>query len=81
MIQSVYFERMPVDTDAAVIENRRLSSDYNVLSFDAPDLAATVRPGQFVTVPADTLHRTRPAGARSVNLTFERRGAETVFEE
>jgi dihydroorotate dehydrogenase electron transfer subunit len=50
MIQSVYFERMPVDTDAAVIENRRLSSDYNVLSFDAPDLAATVRPGQFVMV-------------------------------
>ena len=50
MIQSVYFERMPVDVDAAVIENRRLSPDYNVLSFDAPDLAATVRPGQFVMV-------------------------------
>jgi hypothetical protein len=27
------------------------------------------------------LHRTRPAGSRSVNLTFERTGAETVFEE
>ena len=50
MIQSVYFERMPVDVDAAVIENRRLSPDYNVLSFDAPGLAATVRPGQFVMV-------------------------------
>lgn len=50
MIQSVYFERMPVDIDAAVIENRRLSPDYNVLSFDAPDLAASVRPGQFVMV-------------------------------
>jgi hypothetical protein len=34
-----------------------------------------------VTVPAGTLHRTRPAGERSVNLTFERRGAETVFDE
>jgi dihydroorotate dehydrogenase electron transfer subunit len=50
MTQSVYFERMPVDIDAAVIDNRRLSPDYNVLSFDAPDLAASVRPGQFVMV-------------------------------
>lgn len=50
MRQSVYFERMPVDIDAAVIENRRLSPDYNVLAFDAPDLAASVRPGQFVMV-------------------------------
>lgn len=40
-----------------------------------------VGPGQFVTVPAGTLHRTRPAGDRSVNLTFERIGATTVFEE
>jgi len=41
----------------------------------------TVHPGEFFTVPAGTLHRTRPAGARSVNLTFERTGAETIFEE
>ena len=40
-----------------------------------------VRPGEFVTVPAGTRHRTRPAGDRSVNLTFERAGAATVFEE
>lgn len=40
-----------------------------------------VRPGEFVTVPADTLHRTRPAGERSVNLTFERANAATVFED
>ena len=40
-----------------------------------------VRPGQFVTVPAGVLHRTRPAGERSVNLTFERRNAVTVFDE
>ena len=52
MCQSVYFERMPVDIDAAVIANRRLSPDYNILSFDAPGLAASVRPGQFVMVKA-----------------------------
>lgn len=40
-----------------------------------------VGPGQFVTVPAGTRHRTRPAGDRSVNLTFERIGAATIFDE
>ena len=45
------------------------------------DREVIVGPGQFVTVPAGTLHRTRPAGARSVNLTFERIGASTVFED
>jgi mannose-6-phosphate isomerase-like protein (cupin superfamily) len=45
------------------------------------DSEVVVKPGQLVTVPAGTLHRTRPAGERSVNLTFERAGAETVFED
>lgn len=39
-----------------------------------------LKPGQFLTVPRGTLHRTRPAGVRSVNLTFEKLGAETLFE-
>ena len=50
-----------------------------VIEFE--DRQVIVRPGQFVTVPAGALHRTRPAGERSVNLTFERRNAETIFEE
>jgi dihydroorotate dehydrogenase electron transfer subunit len=41
---------MPVDIDAAVIANRRLSADYNVLAFDAPEIAAAARPGQFVMI-------------------------------
>ena len=51
------------------------------LVIEFPDRELVVRPGQFVTVPAGTLHRTRPAGSRSVNLTFERAGAETIFED
>lgn len=51
------------------------------LVIEFADREVVVRPGQFVTVPAGTLHRTRPAGERSVNLTFERVGAKTVFEE
>ncbi|HET7694894.1 MAG TPA: dihydroorotate dehydrogenase electron transfer subunit [Vicinamibacterales bacterium] len=41
---------MPVDIDAAVIANRRLSADYNVLALAAPQIAAAARPGQFVMI-------------------------------
>jgi dihydroorotate dehydrogenase electron transfer subunit len=41
---------MPVDIDAAVIANRRLSADYNVLALSAPEIAAAARPGQFVMI-------------------------------
>jgi dihydroorotate dehydrogenase electron transfer subunit len=41
---------MPVDTDAEVIGNRRLSADYNVVSLAAPEIAAATEPGQFVMV-------------------------------
>jgi mannose-6-phosphate isomerase-like protein (cupin superfamily) len=39
----------------------------------------TVRlePGQLITVPAGQAHRTRPEGARSVNITIEREGTKT----
>ncbi len=39
-----------------------------------------LKPGELLTVPRGVLHRTRPAGERSVNLTFEKLGAETVFD-
>jgi mannose-6-phosphate isomerase-like protein (cupin superfamily) len=45
------------------------------------DREVVVHPGEMITVPAGTLHRTRPAGERSVNLTFERSAAEAVFED
>ena len=45
---------MPVDIDAAVIENRRLSADYNVLSLAAPQIAERARPGQFVMIRTST---------------------------
>jgi len=67
--------------------HRHPDSDETFLGVDGqlvvefPDREVVVNPGQFVTVPAGTLHRTRPAGERSVNLTFERAGAITVFEE
>ena len=41
---------MPVDLDAAVVTNTRLSSDYNVIAFAAPAIASLAAPGQFVMV-------------------------------
>jgi mannose-6-phosphate isomerase-like protein (cupin superfamily) len=35
--------------------------------------------GDLFTVPKGIVHRTRPIGARSVNLTFERGDAGTVY--
>jgi mannose-6-phosphate isomerase-like protein (cupin superfamily) len=47
-----------------------------VIDFD--DGSVELRLGQLLTVPAGMRHRTRPAGARSVNLTVEKAGANTV---
>ena len=41
---------MPVDVEARVIANTRLSPDYNVIALAAPEIAATTSPGQFVMV-------------------------------
>ena len=41
---------MPVDLDAAVVTNTRLSSDYNVIAFAAPAIGSLATPGQFVMV-------------------------------
>ena len=41
---------MPLDVEAKVIRNTRLSDDYNVIALAAPEIAALARPGQFVMV-------------------------------
>lgn len=48
------------------------------LIIDFEDGSVELHPGQLLTIPAGTRHRTRPAGARSVNLTVEKAGASTV---
>ena len=40
----------PVDIDATVIDNHRLSRDYSVLSLAAPEVGKRTQPGQFVMV-------------------------------
>lgn len=48
----MYHNRLmpPVDIDATVIANARLSRDYSVLSLAAPEVGKRTQPGQFVMV-------------------------------
>ena len=41
------------------------------LAIEFEDGAVELQPGQLLTIPRGVRHRTRPIGARSVNLTFE----------
>ncbi|RPJ69029.1 MAG: dihydroorotate dehydrogenase electron transfer subunit [Acidobacteria bacterium] len=43
---------MPVDVDAEVLSNTRLSAEYCVIALRAPELATAIQPGQFVMVRA-----------------------------
>lgn len=45
---------VPVDTDATVLANDRLSPAYNVVRLAAPAVGAACRPGQFVMVKPDS---------------------------
>jgi dihydroorotate dehydrogenase electron transfer subunit len=52
----LYWLRMPpVDVNARVISNVRLSNDYNVLTLAAPDVGERTQPGQFVMVKPEGL--------------------------
>lgn len=41
---------MPIDVEAVVLSNTRLSDEFNVLALAAPELATSARPGQFVMI-------------------------------
>ena len=46
---------MPVDVNAVVVRNTRLSDDYNVLTFAASAIGERTQPGQFVMVKAGAM--------------------------
>ena len=41
---------MPVDVEARVLRNTRLSAHYNIVALAAPEIARATEPGQFVMV-------------------------------
>jgi len=48
------------------------------LAIEFEEATVELQPRQLLTIPRGVRHRTRPIGARSVNLTFEMAEAETV---
>jgi mannose-6-phosphate isomerase-like protein (cupin superfamily) len=48
------------------------------LLIDLEDKTIELLPNQLFTVPKNVKHRTRPNGARSVNLTFEKANITTI---
>jgi dihydroorotate dehydrogenase electron transfer subunit len=65
---------MPLDVNAVVIENRRLSDAYSVLLLDAPAIAAAVQPGQFVMLKPS--HGTDPLLRRPFSVFEVLRSAD-----
>jgi mannose-6-phosphate isomerase-like protein (cupin superfamily) len=49
------------------------------LMVELEDRQVVLREGDMFTVPRGVIHRTRAVGPRSVNLTFERKDAGTVY--
>ncbi|RFU44627.1 cupin domain-containing protein [Paraburkholderia sp. DHOC27] len=72
VMDAPYFWHLHPDSDETFITLE------GILIIDFHEGPVELRPGQMLTVPAGMPHRTRPAGARTVNLTVERRDATTV---
>ncbi len=49
-----------------------------VLLIDLESETIELLPGQLVTIPRNVVHRTRPKGERSINITVEYSQIETV---
>jgi uncharacterized cupin superfamily protein len=52
-----------------------------VLIIELEDQTIELSPGQLFTVPTNVLHRTKPKGSRSVNLSFELAAMQTIKKE
>ncbi|MEX3997712.1 hypothetical protein AB4Y38_02300 [Paraburkholderia sp. EG285A] len=52
--------------------------NHRLLIIDFEEGAIELRAGQLLTIPAGVRHRTRPGGARSINLTVEKANATTI---
>jgi len=55
---------------ASIISNTEIMPGVNLMWFEAPDIAATAQPGQFVTVSCGDLVLRRPFSIHQVNLNL-----------
>jgi mannose-6-phosphate isomerase-like protein (cupin superfamily) len=75
-----YFWHLHPDSDETFIglEGVVIIELAYALTGDSKYHRVELRPGQLFTVPTGVRHRTAPAHARSVNLTIERAGIQTL---
>jgi mannose-6-phosphate isomerase-like protein (cupin superfamily) len=71
MTEPFHWHFHPNSDETFLVIEGRLAIDFESGSLE-------LHPGQLLTIPRGVRHRTRPIGERSVNLTFERSGSETV---
>ena len=71
MSESYHWHFHPNSDETFLFIEGRLSIEFESGSLE-------LDPGQLLTIPRGVHHRTRPVGARSVNLTFELAQSETV---
>jgi mannose-6-phosphate isomerase-like protein (cupin superfamily) len=72
VMEHPYFWHVHPDSDETFI------GIEGVLIIDFEEGPVALRAGQLLTIPAGVRHRTRPGGARSINLTVERAGTTTI---
>jgi mannose-6-phosphate isomerase-like protein (cupin superfamily) len=71
MTEPYHWHFHPNSDEAFLVIEGRLSIEFEGGSRE-------LDPGQLLTIPRGVRHRTRPMGARSLNLTFELAESETV---
>ncbi|GAB3555128.1 cupin domain-containing protein [Spirosoma fluminis] len=71
MTQSYYWHYHPNSDETFIMIE-------GVLLIDLESETIELLPGQLFTIPKNVVHRTRPKGERSVNLTVEHAQLETV---
>jgi mannose-6-phosphate isomerase-like protein (cupin superfamily) len=71
MTEPYHWHFHPNTDETFLVIEGRLSIEFESGSLE-------LDPGQLLTIPRGVRHRTRPVGARSVNLTFELAQSETV---
>ena len=71
MTEPYHWHFHPNSDETFLIIEGRLAIDFESGSLE-------LDPGQLLTIPRGVRHRTRPVGARSINLTFELAHTETI---
>jgi mannose-6-phosphate isomerase-like protein (cupin superfamily) len=71
MTETYHWHSHPNSDETFLVIEGRLSIEFENGSLE-------LDPGQLLTIPRGVRYRTRPVGARSVNLTFELAHSESV---